>query len=297
MWGCIATEASYQLNFNTGFSTTKSDVLIHLAQWQYWWWFWFAFLWSFYYLVISKIVRYRTLKMRPKIVTSYRPHGKWGDFLAAIIPGIWCLNILTNSNFILRLIEWQNESSLFMVRIRARQWYWVYKFELKNFTDILTAPKNVGRNKWQLNTFGDLSTTDDYLHVLQLRSQNKWIKSYWDSVINRAGKTKQNHSLTPIELFRTHLNSISNNNLISNKINQNFLITQNNALNSYFQNLYSKKNNNLSIETNLTLVNFNLSNKLFNYNLKNQTESNSLLINTLSLLWNTSWFCRSIYSR
>jgi len=43
--------------------------------------------------------------MRPKISTSFRPHGKWGDFLAAIIPGIWCLNILTNSNFILRLVE------------------------------------------------------------------------------------------------------------------------------------------------------------------------------------------------
>jgi heme/copper-type cytochrome/quinol oxidase subunit 2 len=274
MWGCIATEASYQLNFNTGFSTTKSDVLIHLAQWQYWWWFWFAFLWSFYYLVISKIVRYRTLKMRPKIVTSYRPHGKWGDFLAAIIPGIWCLNILTNSNFILRLIEWQNESSLFMVRIRARQWYWVYKFELKNFTDILTAPKNIGRNKWQLNTFGDLSTTDDYLHVLQLRSQNKWIKSYWDSVINRAGKTKQNHSLSPIELFRTHLNSISSSNLITHKINQNFLIVENNYLNNYFQNLNFKKNSNLVNETDSILLNFNLSNKFFNYNLKNQVESN-----------------------
>jgi len=61
------------------------------------------------------------------------------------------------------------------------------------------------------------------------------------------------------------------------------LITQNNALNSYFQNLYSKKNNNLSIETNLTLVNFNLSNKLFNYNLKNQTESNSLFFYNIIL--------------
>jgi hypothetical protein len=28
------------------------------------------------------------LKMKPKIVTSFRPHGKWGDFLAAIIPAL-----------------------------------------------------------------------------------------------------------------------------------------------------------------------------------------------------------------
>jgi len=39
MWGQIVTEASYQYNFNTGFPSTRSDVLVHLAQWQYWWWF------------------------------------------------------------------------------------------------------------------------------------------------------------------------------------------------------------------------------------------------------------------
>ncbi len=32
MWGQISTEASYQYNFNTTFSTTRSDVLVHLAQ-------------------------------------------------------------------------------------------------------------------------------------------------------------------------------------------------------------------------------------------------------------------------
>jgi hypothetical protein len=56
------------------------------------------------------------------------------------------VNILINSNFILKLLEWQNESSLFTIRIRGRQWYWVYKFELKTFTDVLSAPKNVGHN-------------------------------------------------------------------------------------------------------------------------------------------------------
>ena len=219
MWGFISTEAVYQCNFNNGFSTTRSDVLVHLAQWQYWWWFWFAFLWSFYYIFATKTVRYRALKMRPKIVTSYRPHGKWGDFLAAIIPFIWCLNILTNSNFILRLIEWQNESSLFTVRVRARQWYWIYKFELKNFTDILTAPKNVGTNRWQVNTFGDLQTADDYLHILQLRSQNKWIKGYWTNVLNKTGKVKQAHIVSPHEQLRLDLKNQETQNSISDLFN------------------------------------------------------------------------------
>jgi len=51
MWGNILTEVSYMQNFNMSFSNNKSDVLIHLTQWQYWWWFWFAFLWALYYLL------------------------------------------------------------------------------------------------------------------------------------------------------------------------------------------------------------------------------------------------------
>lgn len=173
--------------------------------------------------------------MRPKIVTSFRPHGKWGDFLAAVIPGIWCLNILTNSNFILRLVEWQNESSLFLIRIRARQWYWVYKFELKNFTEILTTPKNLGRNKWQLNTFGDLKATNDYLHVLQLRAQNKWTVTYWNSILNRHGKIKQPHASTIEEhsnfIISNKINKFLNNNLSANlRSNLNY-----NNLNYFFK--------------------------------------------------------------
>lgn len=262
MWGYISTEAIYQQNFNVGFSTTRSDVLVHLAQWQYWWWFWFAFLWSFYYLTVTRIVRYRALKMRPKIVTSFRPHGKWGDFLAGSIPAIWCINILANSNFILRLIEWQNESSLFTIRVRARQWYWVYKFELKNFTDILSAPKNVGTNKWVVNTFGDLQVAEDYLYVLQLRSQNQWIKSYWGNVLTSAGEAKQNHIVAPQEQLRLDitkhqkLNTINNDfnnklNIKSNLTNisidsldfnkSNFFYLNSNNLSSYLSNLALKK--------------------------------------------------------
>lgn len=156
--------------------------------------------------------------MKPKISTSYRPHGKWGDFLACIIPLVWCINILTNSNLILRLIEWQNESSLFTIRVRARQWYWIYKFELKNFTDILSTPKNIGNNRWHINTFGELQTTDNYLHILQLRSQNKWIKNYWDKSLQETGKTNKNHVISPQEQLRLSLvnqhNYLSNNDMV-----------------------------------------------------------------------------------
>lgn len=199
MWGNIVAEVSLQTNFNVGFSNMRSDVLIHLTQWQYWWWFWFTFLWAFYYLVLLRVIRFRTLKFRPRLATTFRPHGKWGDVIICIIPISWCSNIITNSNFILRMIEWQAETGLLTIRIRGKQWYWIYKFELKTFTDILTAPKNVGRNKWQIVTPGDMQVADDYLHIFQLRSQNKWVKKYWNDLSQKYSRSKNFHLISPQE--------------------------------------------------------------------------------------------------
>lgn len=192
-------ESNLQQNFNVGFTNMKSDVLVHLTQWQYWWWFWFSLLWAFYYLMIIKMVRFRSLKFRPRLATTLRPHGKWGDLIVCIIPVSWCANIITNSNFILRMIEWQSESGALTVRIRGKQWYWVYKFELKTLTDVFTIPKNIGHNKWQIATPNDLQVADDYLHILQLRSQNRWVKSYWDDLSKEMNKSKNFHMISPKE--------------------------------------------------------------------------------------------------
>lgn len=269
MWGYISTEASYQLNFNVGFSTTRSDVLVHLAQWQYWWWFWFAFLWSFYYFISARVVRYASLKMKPKISTSFKPHGKWGDFIAAIIPAIWCINILSNSNFILRLIEWQNESSLFTIRVRARQWYWVYKFELKNFTDILSTPKNIGYNKWSVNTFGDLQVAEDYLYVLQLRSQNKWVKNYWEEVLQKTEEVKKNHIVAPQEQLRLEILNKSESNTASYLADS---ILLNTDLNLNLENNFNKHN--LNYINNDSLINYTnvLKLKKSSWDLKDSSE-------------------------
>lgn len=284
MWGNSSADASYQNNFNVGFSTTRSDVLVHLAQWQYWWWFWFAFLWCFYYLVLLRTVKQRALKMRPKINTSYRPHSKWGDFLACIVPTIWCINILTNSNLILRLIEWQNESSLFTIRIRGRQWYWIYKFELKNFTDVLTAPKNVGTNRWLVSTFGDLQTADDYLHVLQLRAQSKWVKSYWQEGLVRDVKPDNHHLVSSIEQLKMKLQNTTNINAISD-------------VNSIF--LVNGVSTTLNINNFLPLSNTNLI-SLVNINKNTNAESSDLSLflenNEIDFTLNTLTPSKSIYT-
>lgn len=127
--------------------------------------------------------------MNPKMNTSVRGRGKWGDFVVALIPASWCLNILLNSNFILRMIEWQNESSLFTIRIHGKQWYWVYKFDLKNTMDIFTAPKTMGRGRWFVQTPSDLLVTDTYLQAVHLRAKSTWMGEYWGEVAKKEFQT------------------------------------------------------------------------------------------------------------
>jgi len=202
MWGNILTEVSYIQNFNMGFTNHRADVLIHLTQYQYWWWFWFSFIWVLYYFLVARVFRYRTLKFNPRIPSTLRPRGKWGDLLTCLIPISWCVNILVNSNFILRLIEWQSESSLFTLRIRAKQWYWVYKLDLRNISDIFSAPRNIGRNKWQFVIFGDLQTAEDYLHIMQMRAYNNWSKEFWSELGKKAIKKNRFKLLTTVDSYK-----------------------------------------------------------------------------------------------
>lgn len=225
MWGNILTEVSYMQNFNMSFSNNKADVLIHLTQWQYWWWFWFAFLWALYYLLVARVFRYRTLKFNPRIASTLRPHGKWGDLLTCAIPVTWCLNILINSNFILKLIEWQSESSLFTLRVRAKQWYWIYKLDLRNIADIFSAPRNIGRNKWQFSTFGDLQTAEDYLHIMQMRAYNSWAKDFWVELTKKSLKKDKFSISTPIDVYKSEFVKNANLTLYRNILDKKNLST------------------------------------------------------------------------
>ncbi len=179
MWGQIMTEASTLTNFNYGFSTYKSDILIHLSQWQYWWWFWFSLFWSLYFFIIMRVVNKNVFHFNPVMNTSIRGHGKWGDFLVALIPLSWCGNILVNSNFILRMIEWQNESSLFTLRVQGKQWYWAYKFDASAAQSILAAPKNIGNNRWFVSTPFESYCADSYYQALQLGAQLEFQELYF----------------------------------------------------------------------------------------------------------------------
>jgi hypothetical protein len=108
------------------------------------------------------------------------------------------------------MLEWQAESSLFTVRVRGKQWYWVYKFELKTITDILSAPKNIGHNKWFISFFDDLKVADDYLHIMQLRAQTNWVDFYWTSIFERHLKDSNLYATTPQELLISDYKHFSN---------------------------------------------------------------------------------------
>lgn len=232
MWGCILTDYVSQPSFSVGYTVMKSDIVIHLSQWQYWWWFWFSFLWGFYYLLSAKVVRGRMLKFRPKMYTSFRSRGKWGDFLACIVPALWCLNILTNSNFIMRLLEWQYELSLFSVRVRGRQWYWVYKFELRHVVDIASMPRNVGNDRWVVSLGNLHEVTNDYVHALNIRSYSPFIKVYWQNIFFVLNKTILNNQYT---LSRTKTKLVKSFKVSLNKFNRihNLSLLPNIVTNSY----------------------------------------------------------------
>lgn len=233
MWGQTLVESSLQQNFNFGFSTYKSDILLHLSQWQYWWWFWFSLVWvAYYYIIVYCIIR-RTFIFNPVINTSLRGHGKWGDFLVAIIPLSWCGNILINSNFILRMIEWQNESSLFTLRIQGKQWYWVYKFDATSTSSILSAPKNIGHSKWAVWTPNDVLISDSYYQAIHLATELEFQDSY-KTLLSTKDNLQSN--LNNTSLLTNKLLSNSNYSISTNK----YFIVNNNKLFKNYYNLFKK---------------------------------------------------------
>lgn len=64
----------------------------------------------------------------------------------------------------------------------------MYKFDLRSITDILDAPKNVGRNQWVTTSGSGIESSDSYLYALRSRSFNKELMSYWESFLKIKGR-------------------------------------------------------------------------------------------------------------
>lgn len=154
-------DAASSINIAKAGSTTFAESLqfwlIEMKKWQFWWWFYFIFLTVMYYKFYNKTWGYRLPFAFPKIVTSYRSHGRWGDLAICLIPIFWCANILSHSNYMLRTIEWQEDGSIIYLRVRGKQWYWVYKWDIPNYSRIEDMPVIVGR--------GTVPTTENHVEI------------------------------------------------------------------------------------------------------------------------------------
>jgi hypothetical protein len=120
-----------------------------------------------------------------------RSHGKWGDFLVAVIPLSWCGNILINSNFILRMLEWQNESSLFTIRIQGKQWYWAYKYNSDVNYRLNNVFVNVGNNNWLYNNTLNNNTLDHTNSILSFLYDFEFKKTH-NNLLKKLSLTKNN---------------------------------------------------------------------------------------------------------
>lgn len=179
MWGSLILEIFYTNSFNLSFPFTSNDMILNLTFWQYWWWFWFIYFFVLYYFLALRLIRFRFFKFTPKLVTSYRAHGKWGDLIVCVIPISWCLNIISNSNLLLKVLEWQGETGFLTIRVRGKQWYWVYKFELKSFNDTINTIKYSGFKTPIINNWLNCTNTSIYILFLNKRNNYDTLKNYW----------------------------------------------------------------------------------------------------------------------
>lgn len=136
----------------TSFNIILSSNIAVLIMWQYWWWSFFVVFFALYYLIIMNIIFTRYIKNNIIILGTLKSNGRWGDFVAVLIPMYWCFNILLNSNIILKILEWQTETHFCVLRIRGKQWYWVYKISIPSLLDMKKNTLIIGNNnKLSLN--------------------------------------------------------------------------------------------------------------------------------------------------
>ena len=173
--------------------------------------------------------------LNPTLNTSTSSKGKWGDFLVATIPLTWCGNILVNSNFILRMIEWQNEASLLTIRIQGKQWYWSYKYSGDSNYRLQNLYINVGNDNW-LKSFNPTKAYFNY--------QNSTLLFVFDCEFKKLYKENLKKKRRNFEV----LNNTKHDNLPSDCFSQNEYKIQNDVssykmFNSYFKKIIKGKYN------------------------------------------------------
>lgn len=107
-------------------------------------------------------------------------------------------------------MEWQTESSLFTVRVRGRQWYWIYKIEVKDLLNVIRTTKNIGHDYWKFTNNISTSESIRNLNNLQLKNHNREYLNIYKNVINslpkfnKAYETSFNNVTTNTQLIKSY---------------------------------------------------------------------------------------------
>lgn len=194
----------------THFPVYRSSVLTILTVWQYWWWLSFILIIVAFNRLVLRFFFQNTLKINPKTHTSIKSNGRWGDLVASLFPVFWCSNILVNSNYILKLTEKHTESALFVVRIRGKQWYWVYKFSVNIKQHVNNSMLIIGRG----NKLNVTYNVNSYLPSQSARHHKKWMNKLSATIHNTRYQVKKPITLTQNKLhtlppFEINLNRTS----------------------------------------------------------------------------------------
>lgn len=179
---------------NTHFPSYKSSIILTLTVWQYWWWMSFIIVIVLFNRVVVKIFFQNTLKIEPKVHTSIKSNGRWGDLVASLFPVFWCSNILVNSNFILRVIENHSESGAYVLRIRGKQWYWVYKFSVNLKRDLNNISLIIGRGNKLNVTYG---INNEYTNNF-VKPSTRWTSKIKEYIYLNKKVAKQSISLVKV---------------------------------------------------------------------------------------------------
>lgn len=171
------------------------------------------------------------------------------------------------------MIEWQNEASLFVVRIQGKQWYWAYKYNSDTNYRLQNLFINVGHNNWFRTTtpssrlFSYRNTTLIFIYEYEFKKIHKSILSQkgrdFSKINNLSNLTQSTENLSLNPTTNVNLNNLF-------KYNSNSVINLNNLTWSY----NNKNNYNLTdLTANLSSITTNFQKKLF---------QNSSLINSLA---------------
>lgn len=171
------------------------------------------------------------------------------------------------------MIEWQNEASLFVVRIQGKQWYWAYKYNSDTNYRLQNLFINVGHNNWFRTTtpssrlFSYRNTTLIFIYEYEFKKIHKSILSQkgrdFSKINNLSNLTQSTENLSSNPTTNFNLNNLF-------KYNSNTVINLNNLTWSY----NNKNNYNLTdLTENLSSITTNFQKKLF---------QNSSLINSLA---------------